>query len=68
MTLSIIIPFYNAEPYIRELLDRLNPQITDEVEVLLIDNGNDKLFKTDYKWCKVIRLKEKGLKKRETKV
>ena len=38
--LSIIIPAYNAEPYIDELLNRLNPQITKEVEVIVIDDGS----------------------------
>ena len=36
--LSIIIPCFNAEPYVYELLDCLNKQITDEVEVILIDD------------------------------
>ena len=57
--LSIIIPCYNAEPYINELLDCLNPQITDEVEVIVVDDGSDKPFVTDYKWATVIR-KENG--------
>ena len=37
MKLSIIIPYYNAEPYTSELLDVLNPQINDEVEVIVVD-------------------------------
>lgn len=60
MSLSIIIPCYNAEPYINELLDCLNPQIVPEVEVILIDDGSRKPFKTDYKWCQVIRQKNQG--------
>lgn len=58
--LSIIIPCYNAEPYINELLDCLNPQITDEVEVIIVDDGSEKPFKTDYKWATVIRQKNGG--------
>ena len=38
--LSIIIPAYNSEPYIEELLNRLAPQITNEVEVIVIDDGS----------------------------
>ena len=38
--LSIIIPAYNSEPYIDELLNRLAPQITNEVEVIVIDDGS----------------------------
>ena len=38
--LSIIIPAYNAEPYLSELLDRLDPQMTKDVECLIIDDGS----------------------------
>lgn len=63
MKLSIIIPYYNAEPYTSELLDVLAPQITDEVEVILIDDGSKVPFTTDHKWCKVIRQKNGGVSK-----
>lgn len=63
MKLSIIIPYYNAEPYTSELLDVLAPQITDEVEVIVVDDGSREPFKTDYKWCKVIRQKNGGVSK-----
>lgn len=59
MKLSIIIPYYNAKEYTDELLDVLAPQITDEVECILVDDGSEKPFKTKYKWCKVFR-KENG--------
>ena len=58
---SIIIPFYNAEPYIYELLDCLNPQITEDIEVILIDDGSKEPFKSKYPWLKVIRQDNKGL-------
>lgn len=57
--LSIIIPAYNAEPYINELLDKLNSQIRDDVEVIIIDDGSIKPFRTAYKFAKVFR-KENG--------
>lgn len=38
--LSIIIPVYNAEPYIHELIDCLAPQITEEIEVICVDDGS----------------------------
>lgn len=60
LKLSIIIPYYNVKPYTDELLDCLAPQITDEVEVILIDDGSDKPYKTDYKWCQVYRQKNGG--------
>lgn len=63
MKLSIIIPYYNAEPYTSELLEVLDPQITDEIEVIVIDDGSREPFKTDYKWCKVIRQKNGGVSK-----
>lgn len=55
MRLSIIIPCYNAEPYIHELLDTLAPQITDEVEVILVDDGSEKPIKTKHDFVKIIR-------------
>lgn len=49
---SIIIPAYNAEPYIHELLECLDKQMTDEAEVILIDDGSKKplKLKKDYPW------------------
>lgn len=58
--LSIVIPAYNSEPYLSKLLDCLAPQITDEVEVIVIDDGSRQQVKTDHKWCKVIRQKNMG--------
>lgn len=58
--LSIIIPCYNAEPYINELLDVLNKQINDSVEILVIDDGSKKPFKTKYEWATVIRQQNGG--------
>ena len=58
--LSIIIPCYNAEPYINELLQTLDRQINDSVEVLIIDDGSAKPFSTNYKWATVIRQKNGG--------
>lgn len=50
--LSIIIPCYNGEPYIHDLLECLDKQITDEVEVILIDDGSKTplKLKKDYSW------------------
>lgn len=59
--LSIIIPYYNAEPFTSELLDALAPQITDEVEVIIVDDGSKVPFKTSYKWAKVVRKKNGGV-------
>lgn len=60
MKLSIIIPYYNAKQYTDELLRVLAPQITPDVEILLIDDGSAEPFKSRYKWLKVTRQKNKG--------
>ena len=60
MKLSIIIPYYNGGQYTEELLERLEPQITSEVEIILVDDGSQIPFKTDHKWVKVIRKKNGG--------
>lgn len=59
MKLSIIIPCYNSEPYIDELLKCLAPQLTDEVEVIVIDDGSDFPFLSPFPGIKVYR-KENG--------
>lgn len=51
--LSIIIPAYNAEPYLTELLNVLRPQITEEVELIIIDDGSKVPVKCEF--AKVIR-------------
>ena len=40
MKLSIIIPFFNAELYFKELLDSLMPQINNEVEVIFVNDAS----------------------------
>lgn len=57
--LTIIIPYYNDEPYTSQLLEVLAPQITDEVEVLVIDDGSRVPFETDWNFVFVTR-KENG--------
>lgn len=61
MKLSIIIPYYNVKPYTDELLKCLLPQITDEVEVILIDDGSKVPYKTEHSWCQVYRQNNKGV-------
>lgn len=58
--LSIIIPCYNAEPYINELLDCLDKQVTKDVEVIVIDDGSKKPFLPDYEWVQLIRQENAG--------
>lgn len=40
MLLSIIIPAFNAEPYLKSLLNRLKGQLNDKVEIIVIDDGS----------------------------
>ena len=40
LKLSIIIPVYNAEPYLRECLDSLLAQRLREIEILCVDDGS----------------------------
>lgn len=59
-SLSIIIPYYNTLEYTYELLDILDKQITDEVEVILVDDGSTKKpFINKYSWLRVF-VKENG--------
>lgn len=56
--LSIIIPTYNRNDKLDNLLEKLNKQVNEEVEVLVIDDHSDIPYKSEYKWVKVIRLNE----------
>ena len=38
--LSVIIPVYNVEPYLQNCLDSLKNAITDEMEIILINDGS----------------------------
>lgn len=40
MRLSIVIPIYNAEKYIEDCLTSILPEMDDEIELLLIDDGS----------------------------
>lgn len=44
MRLSIIIPVYNAEKYIKNCLDSLLRQNVGGIEILCIDDGSDRPF------------------------
>lgn len=57
MKLSIIIPYYNSLIYIKELFKVLEPQLNNEVEVIIVDDGcNEK--ELDNLKAKVIHLEE----------
>lgn len=58
--LSIIIPCYNVENYLPDLLATLDKQMVPEVEVIIIDDGSKIPFTTDYAWATVIRQQNSG--------
>lgn len=58
--LSIIIPAYNAEPYLKELIECLRQQITNEVEVIIVDDGSKEKVSYKEKWFKVVRTRNRG--------
>ena len=53
--LSIIIPYYNALPYIKKLMNMLEPQLTDKIEVIIVDDGCNE-YELDKFKAKVIHL------------
>lgn len=57
MKLSIIIPFYNTYEYTKELMDILEPQLTNETEVIIVDDGCNETRLDKFK-ANVIHLKE----------
>lgn len=59
--LSVIIPYYNAKEYTDELLSILDKQITDEIEVLLIDDGSKEKYVSKYSWLNIIRQNNGGV-------
>lgn len=61
MKLSIIIPYYNTKrEYTDELLDILEPQMTDETECVIVDDGSKVPYETAHKWVRVIYQKNGG--------
>lgn len=46
---SIVIPYYNCYEYTKKLLDILVPQLTNETEVILIDDGCNEIRLDEFK-------------------
>lgn len=63
MKLSIIIPYFNTKEYTDELLACLDKQMNDDVEVILIDDGSDSVYRPKYDWLRVHRVKHSGQSK-----
>lgn len=60
--LSIIIPAYNAEPYLGELVKCLQDQMPADksAEVIIVDDGSRQQVSYAANWLKVIRQENKG--------
>ena len=57
--LSILIPTYNRNENLIKLLQKLQPQMQDEVEVIVIDDHSDNQLKLEFpSWLKYIVLEE----------
>lgn len=67
MDISIIIPVYNAEQYLRECLDSALAQTVKEKEIICIDDGSTdssylilQEYQGDYKQIRVLRQENSG--------
>lgn len=69
MFLSVIIPIYNVEPYLRNCIDSVIKQdLRDEIELLLIDDGSKDSsgkicdeYAAKYPWIKAYHLPNGGV-------
>ena len=68
MSISIIVPIYNASLYLRRCLDNIVKQLTDNIELILIDDGSTddsydicKEYEKSYNGIKLIRQTNRGV-------
>ena len=61
MRLSIIIPYYNTKKYTDELLSVLVPQRTEDVEIIIVDDGSSSCYFCEFDGVKTIRKKNGGV-------
>ena len=66
MTLSIIIPVFNAMPYLQTLLSNIESQDREEIEIILINDGStdssgETCAKAHFINCHIINQKNEGL-------
>lgn len=61
MTLSLIIPCYNTGNYLDELLAGLLPQMNNDTEVIIVDDGSDVPYQAKDVGVTVYRQENKGV-------
>lgn len=65
MNLSIIIPVYNCEKYLRDCLESIVNEIDNSTEILLIDDGSndksDEIYSKYYKSITIFKNKNHGV-------
>ncbi len=61
---SVIIPCYNVREWIRETLDSVRIQGTDDIETIVVDDGSTddsaEIVATEYPWVHLIRMANGG--------
>lgn len=58
--LSIVIPYYNTYELTLKLLKELQIQVTNEIEVILVDDGCHETRFDQFTFAKIIHLEENG--------
>lgn len=66
--LSIIVPVYNVEKYLKQCLESIISQLNEEVEVLIVDDGSEdqsgeicNFYASKYNYLRVIHKENGGL-------
>ena len=57
MRLSIIIPYFNTQGMTDELLSVLVPQMNDETEIILVDDGSNNRYNYLDNFCGTLNFK-----------
>ncbi|MBQ7955146.1 MAG: glycosyltransferase family 2 protein [Lachnospiraceae bacterium] len=62
MKITVVIPNYNGIKFMADCMDALAPQVNEDVQVLVVDNGSTdnsvSILEQSYPWAEVIKLGE----------